>query len=417
MRIAMFSIHSSPLGPLGSRNTGGMSVYIRELARMLGERGHHIDIYTCAHGRAVEVKLHQTVRLVHLEQSGDTPLAENQLARHLNTIFHKLEAHRKTKGRNYDLVHSHYWLSGVLGVMAQARWRRPHVTMFHTLGVLKNKTAARENASDLRIAHEHWIAKVADRVIVPTPKEHRNLLLHYHAPADRVVTIPCGVDLDRFRPLNRKATRLALGIPPQADVVLYVGRFAPLKGIDQLIQAVADLIPVFPELHLLVVGGDGPDAASNRDLSQLAHKLGINSRVTFAGRVEQQGLPLYYSAADLLALPSHYESFGLVVLESLACGTPVAATPVGVVDTLINPGLNGEIIATPHHGHVADAIARLLSRPFGRRLRGEAVRHTVNAYDWGRVAGRMADTYAQLLDTHDPERAPWFNKSKRVMPK
>ena len=416
LRIAMLSIHSSPLGPLGSRDTGGMSVYIRELARRLGAMGHHIDIFTYSRGRDAEMTLYPNVRLVHLAQSLPQAVEKNQLPLHLNTVFEALEQYRTARGRIYDLVHSHYWLSGVVGAMAQTRWRCPHLTMFHTLGAVKNTTASMENEPDLRIAHEHWIAKVADRIVVPTDGERDNLLHYYHAPAERVVTIPCGVDLERFRPGDGNAVRSRLNIPPEADVVLFVGRFAPLKGIDLLIEATADLKDRFPDLHLLVVGGDGADAQSTRSLQQTARDLGVFSRVTFAGRIGHRALPAFYSAADLLALPSHYESFGLVVLESLACGTPVAATPVGIAATVVQSGFNGERMAGPQRGFAADGLARFFSQPRASRPCGAAIRTTVIPYAWSAVAAHMAETYAAVLDSHDPERAPLFYTAQQVIP-
>jgi D-inositol-3-phosphate glycosyltransferase len=383
-----------------------MSVYVREVSRCLGAAGHRVDIFTYG-TKASTVQLYLNVRLIQLRTRG-AGLSKEQLAGHLPQIFEALEKYRLSQGLIYDLIHSHYWISGVVGAMAQARWCTPHLTMFHTLGVVKNHTGSGENESERRIAHERWLAKVADHIVAPSRLERQNLWRFYHAPADRVGIIPCGVDLAHFRPMDREAARRRLGIARDADVALFVGRFARLKGLDNLIAAIALLSARFPRLQLLVIGGDGPRASSTRDLQQVAEKLKIGDRVRFVGRVEQEYLPPYYAAADLLALPSYYESFGLVVLEALACGIPVVGTPVGAVETIVTDGLNGSVIASAKADEIARGMARILSRPPQRRMRGEAMRATVSDYGWPRIAEAVARTYELLLRGHDPALAPEF---------
>jgi D-inositol-3-phosphate glycosyltransferase len=400
LRIAMLSIHSSPMGPLGTLNTGGMSVYIRELARWLGSAGHRIDIFTYAPGHRREITLYPGVRLIHLNgKSGD--IAKEQLPNHLQQVFDALEAYRHSKGLTYDLVHSHYWLSGVVGAMAQTHWGCPHLTMFHTLGVLKNKTDSEENEPDHRIAHERKLVHSADGIVVPARKELDNLLLDYYAPSEKISVIPCGVNLEQFQPLDRMAAREAIGLAKDDLVALYVGRFAPLKGLDLLLAAMARLKKRQPDLKLLLVGGDGPRSTGTLDLIEQARHLDIMPQVSFVGRVKHDDLPNYYNAADLLVVPSHYESFGLVVLEALACGTPVAATRFGAVETVLQPECNGVIIDRPDPDSVAEAMHRQLTRPPQKRLSSGHIRKTVTAYDWRRVAADVADLYHQLVEDHD----------------
>jgi len=186
--------------------------------------------------------------------------------------------------------------------------------------------------------------------------------------------------------------------------VLFVGRFAPLKGIDQLLEAVAALEPDFPSLQVMVVGGDGPRTRSVKVLEDLMHKLGIGHKVRFEGRIAHDELAPYYNAADLLVLPSHYESFGLVVLEALACGTPVAATAVGAVDTIVREGFNGTVMASPKAHAVARGIARILTRPSALRPTARQIRETVMRYHWPRIAEAVAHTYTKLLKA--PHRIP-----------
>jgi D-inositol-3-phosphate glycosyltransferase len=400
LRIAMLSIHSSPIGPLGTLNTGGMSVYIRELARWLGAAGHRIDIFTYAPGQRREITLYPGVRLIHLNGKRGN-IAKEQLPNHLQQVFDALEGYRLSQDRTYDLVHSHYWLSGMVGAMAQTRWNCPHLTMFHTLGALKNKTDSVENESDHRIVRERKLVHSVDGIVVPARKELDNLLLDYYAPSDKISVIPCGVNLEQFQPLDRTAARAAIGLAQDDPVALYVGRFAPLKGLNLLLAAVARLKKRLPNLKLLVAGGDGPRSTGTLDLLEQSRQLGITAQVSFVGRVEHDDLPNYYNAADLLVVPSHYESFGLVVLEALACGTPVAATRFGAAETVLQPGLNGTIIAGPDAGSVAEAMHRQLTRPSQERLSGSRIRKTVTAYDWRRIAARVADLYHQLVENYD----------------
>lgn len=416
LRIAMLSIHSSPMGPLGTQNTGGMSVYVREVSRILGARGHRIDIYTYTPGRRKVRNLYPNVRLIHLLGGTGREVGKEQMAGRLSAIFETLEQFRRANHLHYDLIHSHYWLSGVVGAMAQAHWRCPHLTMFHTLGIVKNSTDSSENEPDLRIAHERWLAKVADFIVVPSVREMENLIQQYHAPVHRVGLIPCGVNLERFKPMDRSLARARLGIAAADEAVLFVGRFAPLKGLDRLIRAVAALKVRRPAIRLLVIGGDGLRSPSTREYRNLAADLGIADRVAFAGRVDQPDLPPYYSAADLLALPSHYESFGLVVLESLACGTPVVATPVGTVEAVIQNGVNGQVIAAPDALQIAEAMFKLLSRTPARRPSAQAVRETVAACGWDEVASEIDQTYAALVQSHDPDQAPVFYERCSVFP-
>jgi len=398
----MLAIHSSPLGPLGTSDTGGMSVYVLELARWLGHLGHRVDIFTCirADDATDTVALFANVRLIHLTLQGVAQITKEQLPLQLTAVFEALESFRRNHALLYDLIHSHYWLSGVVGAMAQARWACPHLTMFHTLGMVKNSTASGENESDRRIAHERWLAEVVDMIVVPAVRERENLIHLYNAEAQKIAVIPCGVNLDLFQPMDRIACRKLLDIRPDSVVALFVGRFAPLKGIDALLGAIAYLKKKMLHIHLLVVGGDGPDAPGTRALTRLVKGLDIQDRVAFAGRIDQKQLPVYYSACDLLVLPSHYESFGLVVLEAMACGTPVVATTVGAVETIIRPGINGMIVGQPSCDRVARGIARVLDRPDGERTRPGKIRDTVTHYGWDRIASVVIQTYTALIRAH-----------------
>lgn len=416
LRVAMLSIHSSPLGPLGTRDTGGMSVYVRELAQWLGRMGHGVDIFTCMRtGAADTLELHPNVRLIQLAPGAGTDIRKERLHLHVDDVFQALNAYVRNHRRVYDLIHSHYWLSGLVGDMARRHWQCPHMITFHTLGRVKNNTAASENEPDLRIDHEIRLVQAADAILAPAERERDNLIRLYRASERKITIIPCGVNLDLFQPRDRADSRRRLGIPPDRRVVLFVGRFAALKGVDALLEAAADLAQRISGLYLVLAGGDGPESNGFRALTRLAAALGIQDRVWFPGRVEQDQLPAYYCAADLLALPSHYESFGLVMLEAMACGTPVAATRIGAVETIIRPGINGTIIDRPGRAGVASGIARFFENPGGRVPDPAVVRATVAQYGWERIAAAMVRAYNELIQAHGGVRPAYPASGRQTL--
>jgi len=398
LQIAMFSIHSSPIGELGTKNTGGMSVYIRELARQLGARGHCIDIYTrlngSKHNRIID--LDDNVRLIHLSAGNNSYIHKLTLYYYLSDFFRALQKFREQENLQYDLIHSHYWLSGRLGSWVQDRWNLPHIVMFHTLGTVKNIAGVADQEPDLRIATEKKLAKTCQRILAPTVREKNNLLTYYNAPAGKIGVVPCGVNLDLFQPMDRAAARQRLGFDGDESIVLYVGRFDPIKGIDRLLEATTHLRH-HRRLRLIIIGGDGPDNAEYQNLQKLAYKLGIQNKVTFVGRIEQNHLPPYYSTADVLVVPSYYESFGLVGLESLACGTPVVATEVGAMRSILRNGETGRIVADANPRSLAQAIEAFIARPGSEKPSTDMIRASVLKFGWANVAAAVIDEYNTLF--------------------
>ncbi len=397
--IAMISAHSSPLGRLGTQDTGGMSVYIRELSRQMGLRGRHVDIYTragdgLAGGDALRIS--KNVRLVPLDLGPDVDATKTALYPHLARFFHALERFREQEGVRYDVIHSHYWLSGQAGLWARKAWGAPHLTTFHTLAAVKKLVCGPESQSDVRMVVERHLAAASDRIVVTCDRERDHLIRHYDADAGRVTVIPCGVDLDRFQPVDRTAARKHIGAGPKEKLVLYVGRLAPEKGLDRLIRAVAQLGHI-SELRLIVVGGDDEHDPARRRMMDLSRSCGIAGRVAFQGRVEQSELPRFYSAADLLALPSSYESFGMVALEALACGTPVAATRVGAMEQLLRSYGNGRLAPDLQPASLATAIENVLRDRAALPPRTASIRRSIADYDWSRVAADVLRVYDESL--------------------
>jgi D-inositol-3-phosphate glycosyltransferase len=399
LRIAMLSVHSSPIGKLGTNDTGGMSVCIREVAKELGSRGHLVDIFTRLNdpGCDERLALYKNVRLVHLRAGNDGPMDKLAVYPHLGDFFEALEVFRKREGIHYDLIHSHYWLSGHVGNWAQREWSAPHIVTFHTLGAAKNDTFGVEQEPELRVTTETHLARNAQRILAGTTREKEQLMSYYGAASDSIGVVPCGVNLNLFHPVDKLKTRRELDFDHNESLVLYVGRFAPSKGSDRLIAAMSHLRNL-PHVRLLIVGGDGHHAPEVQNLHKLSRELGIQENVTFVGSIDQEELPRYYNAADILVVPSRYESFGLVALESLACGTPVVATPVGAVGQILREGETGHVVQNGSPRLLADGIKALIS---GRNtLSADLIRESILEFGWPSVASAMIEEYATVVRRH-----------------
>jgi len=293
------------------------------------------------------------------------------------------------------VIHSHYWLSGLVGERLKAEWGVPHVVMFHTLGEVKNRASHREHESALRIASEAAIIAGCDRVICATELERTALRQLYDADPAKVTVIPLGVDLDLFQPASKEAARAELGLSEDQHIVLFVGRIEPLKGVDILINAAA-MLESDVECTVMVVGGDNTARTQVARLRELAREKGIEGRVSFVGAVDHERLPLYYNAADVCVVPSHYESFGLVAVEAMASGVPVVASRVGGLTGTVRDGETGYLIPWLCPEPFAERIELLLDNDSLRRNLGEAAREEVARYRWENVTSAMLALYREL---------------------
>ncbi len=399
LKIAMLSIHSSPIGDLGTKDTGGMSVYVRETAKELGKKGHHIDIFTQHKvGRQDSViDLYKNVRLVHLPGGKRENITKSSLYDALPQLFNELESFRIRESITYDIVHSHYWLSGVLGLKLQSSWNVHHLITYHTTGVMKNLTCSTEHSSELRLASEKKLAELCDQIILPTKKEKEHLIQYYHAPVDKIRIVPCGVNLELFKPMDKLSVRRQLGFHVNALIVLYVGRYTPIKGPDRLLQSFSYLTrPSLP--RLVMVGGDGEHSSMFKQLQAMAKVLHIENRLMFAGRVDQEILPQYYSAADVLVVPSYYESYGLVALEALACGTPVVTTSVGAMEDIVKNGITGYVAMDSDPKHFAECIESILLKQKQNGLSPSKIRASVSEFTWSRSASLLLEAYRSVSE-------------------
>ncbi len=393
--IAVISLHTSPLAHPGTLDTGGMNVYIRELSREMGRRAHTMDIFTRRTDPDTPevVIIDDRTRVVQIEAGGldaDKRYGERYLPEFRSGVL----AFQRREGRVYDLVHSHYWLSGWVGHVLKVRWGVPHVIMFHTLGEAKNRAGLATRESPDRISGERLLAQGADRIICASESEKGTLVDLYGVSIDRVSSIPCGVDTERFRPMRRSLVRSRLELPVEESLVLFVGRIEPLKGIDVLLRAVSTMNGIF---RLLVVGGDGKEADRQAALWALVGELGIGDRVSFMNAVPHDDLPLYYNAADVCVVPSHYESFGLVALEAMACGVPVVASRVGGLRETVQDGLTGYLVPRSCPQPFAERLELLLGDVGLRRRLGREARIAAERFRWSEVATQVEDVYHELV--------------------
>jgi D-inositol-3-phosphate glycosyltransferase len=335
--IAVVSAHTCPLAHLGEKETGGMNVYIRETSRLLSRYGFKVDIFTRLQDPALPriVELEKRARIIHLPAGPKSRYDKYLLGDNLDEFVDGIDAFSRTHGISYDLIHSHYWLSGWASIRLKRKWKVPMIHMYHTLGGITNMVVQRreEREKVVRIDKEHAIAEEADRIVASNPMERAQLAWFYKARPEKVSVIPCGVDLNLFRPYNREESRKAPGLDKRFSI-LYVGRIHPIKGIETLLKALSILVERFgfsrKEIGLLLIGGDPSENGGEMErLKAISKRLKINDIVRFQGAQRYEDLPAFYSAADVLVLPSRHESFGMVALEAMACGTPVIASKVG----------------------------------------------------------------------------------------
>ncbi len=393
LRIAMLSVHSCPIGQLGGRDTGGMNVYIREMAAALGRRGHLIDVYTRAHDTrdAQWEWLGPGARLIHIRAGAVEEMGKLTQYTHLREFHDNLEAFRLGDGAEYDLIHSHYWLSGEVGLNLSREWGVPQIFGFHTIGAAKDELGLGDGEPAIRLITEAEIAAGCDHLTAGTISEKSAIRRHHGCEESKISVVPCGVDLELFHPLDKRETRRGLGLH-DAPTVLFVGRLDKLKGIERLVEAVG-LVNV-TDCRLIVIGGDEYSRPALERLKNLALKLVIGDRVEFIGAVPQRELPRYYNAADVVAVPSYSETFGMVALEAVSCGTPVVSSDVGAARLIIKEAFSGSVVS----GNQPQALARALEdwlKPSD--IDKHAIHASVLDFGWNAVAEKVENVYRNVV--------------------
>jgi D-inositol-3-phosphate glycosyltransferase len=405
----MISYHTCPLATLGGKDTGGMNVYVRDLTRQLGQMGIHVDIFTRSQDDHVPHVLHELGygnRVVHVPAGPEHPVSKQELVNYIPEFVEGIKAFACEKGIKYDIIHSHYWMSGIAAITLSDAWGgTPIVQMFHTLGEMKNRIARTdaEREGEYRIEGEKQVIRRADRVVVATVAELTQLRFLYKANGNMVV-IPPGVDVSHFYPIPADEAKMYVGLKPEDRMVLFVGRIEPLKGVDTLIQAMSclQLKEKNRPVHLAIIGGD--PAASPEEMSvemarlqKLCDDLVVDQTVVFLGKRDQDKLPYYYSAAEVLVMPSHYESFGMVALEAMACGTPVIASEVGGLAYLVRDGETGFTIPDQEPEELCEKISWLLNDKGLHQTMSQRAVEYAQDYAWEKIAKQIVDVYGGLV--------------------
>jgi D-inositol-3-phosphate glycosyltransferase len=387
-----------------------MNVYVRDLSRELGRRGIAVDCFTRSQNPdipRVSHRLGPNGRVIHIPAGPEEPYDKAQIVDHLPQFVAGVRDFARREGLAYDVVHSHYWLSGLAGRELRSAWDTPIVQMFHTLGHMKNSVASsrEEWEPERRIEGEAEVMSFADRLVAATPLERAQMVWLYGADASQITVVPPGVDLSVFQPLPPQEARRELGVPTERHIVLFVGRIEPLKGIDTLLRAMALVVPGIPcwqeQVSVIIVGG-APGAGVEKVHAELARleslraELGIQDLVTFQGAEDQDRLIYYYSAADLVVMPSHYESFGMVALEAMACGTPVVASKVGGLAYNVRDGETGFLVPHRDPEALAAKIRLLLcDGQLREQMSGQALRWA-QQYGWPTVADQLLQLYEEV---------------------
>ena len=412
MRIALLSYHTCPLATLGGKDTGGMNVYVRDLTRQLGLMGVQADVFTRSQDEHVPHVLHDLGygnRVVHIPAGPEVPLKKEELVRHIPEFVQGVQEFSSAKGIQYDLLHSHYWMSGLAARDLKRAWDVPLVHMFHTLGKMKNRVSSdSQEEAAFRIQGELEVLDCADRIVAATLAEFAQLQWLYDADTAKIVVIPPGVDLSHFYPIPKDEAQEYVGLPEGNQLLIYVGRIEPLKGIDTLLHALALLNEKGTledhRLCLSIIGGD-PGAseaemsAEMARLQALREEYQLDGWVIFLGKRSQDSLPYYYSAAELVVVPSQYESFGMVALEAMACGTPVVASQVGGLAFLVQDGLTGYHVPGDDPYALYQRLDELIENPELRREMGVRAAAYAKGYRWEITAGQLIDLYHELIQS------------------
>lgn len=412
-RVAMISVHTSPVAALGGRDAGGLNVYVRDLARQLDRCGVEVDIFTRREDETTPhvLSLSERVRVVTITAGPAKPVHKDQVFSLLPEFANEVALYSLLTGARYDIVHSHYWLSGWASHLISRYWDAPTVHTFHTLAQLKNNVVESNlHETAIRTRIERRLLEIVDNVVAPNPDERAEMVWRMGAENSRICVIPPGVDLERFYPHDSQTARRKLGLPDN-PIVLFVGRVDPMKGIETLVDGFAhlrsetrhDLPPV-----LVFVGGSltrlsdgsttlGADLLSVRNR---ARALGIEDAIIFTGSEPQELLPDYYAAATVCAVPSRYESFGLVAVEAMACGLPVVASRAGGLKFTVEEDISGLLVPPENPVALAGALDRVIRDPDLRASMQVGARQAAIRFSWQTIGPAMLNLYERLAEGH-----------------
>jgi D-inositol-3-phosphate glycosyltransferase len=406
--IALISVHGDPAIEIGKEEAGGQNVYVRQVGEALAQQGWHVDMFTrCASAEQAKIVEHgPRCRTIRLTAGPEAFVPRDEIFGFAGAFVEELLKFQKQSGIQYSLVHTNYWISSWVGMELKKHQPLKQVHTYHSLGAVKYKSINTiPMIASTRLAVEKTLLETADRVVATSPqeKEHMRTLVSTKGNID---IIPCGTDIRRFGALTQDAARAAIGMEPDAKMVFYVGRFDERKGIETLVRAVGQSkFRGNEKLRLVIGGGSRPgqsDGIERDRIEGIVAELGMTDITIFPGRISDEDLVAYYTAADVCVVPSHYEPFGLVAIEAMACNTPVVASDVGGLQFTVVPEQTGLLAPAKDEVAFATAIDRILADPDWRNQLGKGARQRVEEkFSWDGVAHQLSELYTTLLETSE----------------
>lgn len=409
----MISDHGDPLEPLGSSEAGGQNVYVYELSRALGRRGWLVDVFTRwdSKTKGQIVNFGKNVRVIRIKAGPLKFIEKNDLFKLLPEFLADLILFIKKEKINYSLIHGHYYFSGWLGAELKRIYHIPLVETFHSLGFIKKQYyLAKDPSPDNRLEIEKMTMRACDKIISTSDSEKKQMIRHYGASANKIQVIPAGVNLQRFKPVDKNYSRRKIGYSTKDKIILFVGRIEKRKGIDTLIEALPKTAKKLGQaeaknIKLIIVGGNPLKRKMIKEeikefsrLEKIVKKLSLEKIINFVGGKPQDELKYYYSAADIVCVPSYYEPFGMVTIEAMACGTPVIGSRVGGIQTTIKNGKNGFLVPAKNPEALADKLIKVLSDDKLRKRLGQTAVAIINhRYTWKVIAKDASDLYKKII--------------------
>jgi len=399
LRIAEISVHSCPQRPLGTGDVGGMNLYILSVCHEMNKLGIEVDIFARRHdvNEPEIIKINERTRLIHIPAGEPYDISKMDICNCLPEFQTNLLAFIKKEGTKYDILRSHYWTSALIAEQIKKQLGIPDVVTFHTLGEVKNRALGANEEPEFRIQSEKDIVSTADCIVTSTLEEKNSLINLYDGEPAKIQVIPPGVDLDFFHPRDKKTARTELMLQDYQRIMLFAGRLQPFKGLELLLHSLTYL-PNHGTMRLLIVGGNAGKADELTKMNTLVDKLGISTMVEFVGAVGHEKMPVFYNAADICVIPSYHESFGLVAVEALASGTPVLASRVGGLATIVEDGKTGYLFDGRSPETLATYLCLLLSENEIRNSMASAARLSAKKYNWALTASNTLNIYKALLN-------------------
>ncbi len=404
-RIALISVHGDPAIEIGKEEAGGQNVYVRHVGEALAELGWQVDMFTrkASAEQANIVEHSQNCRTIRLTAGPEEFVPRDNIFEYASDFVKEFLKFQQQSSVHYSLVHTNYWISSWVGMELKKIQNVKQVHTYHSLGAVKYKSVTTiPLIASTRLNVEKTVLETAERIVATSPqeKEHMRSLVSTKGNID---IIPCGTDIHRFGAIEQQTARQQLGIATESKVVFYVGRFDQRKGIETLVRAVGQSqLRNQADLKLIIGGGSRPgqsDGIERDRIESIVAQLGMSDFTVFPGRLDDEILPVYYTAADVCVVPSHYEPFGLVAIEAMACGTPVVASDVGGLQYTVVPEETGLLAPPQDEVAFAAAIDRILSDPDYRNKLGQAARKRVETkFSWAGVAQQLSDLYTKLIE-------------------